>query len=184
LSAAEVVENRKNKLAWVKDMTECVRQAKAGRLNPATDKQGCLDKDYPDDPILQATLDRQEMTAQNEAAQLSEGVNASPLADTRPDVARDPFETQDDRDTLGASTDFGDMPLIVLTRDVDAKCASDHICAAGYAIWKSDHDRIATYSKIGKSLVVAGAGHVIEVDKPDAVVSAVREVVEATRRDR
>lgn len=62
--------------------------------------------------------------------------------------------------------------------------AANHTCAAGGVIWKAEHDRIANYSKVGESMVVAGAGRVIQIDKPDAVVSAVREVVETVRRYR
>jgi len=44
------------------------------------------------------------------------------------------------------------------------------------------HDDEAHDSTRGEDRVVAGAGHDIEEDRPDAVISAFREVVEAARR--
>jgi pimeloyl-ACP methyl ester carboxylesterase len=182
-STDDLAKHRQMDQAALADAAQCLKQAQAGTLTRATDKLGCLDEDYADDPVLQAELDRQEMMAQNQAAQMSESENSTALATVRPSIARDPFESQDDRDAAGAPTDFGGMPLIVLSRDIDAKCVADPACAKGEGNWwKAAHDRLAKYSTIGRSITVVGAGHVIMEDQPDAVVDAVRDVVLAVRQ--
>jgi hypothetical protein len=43
------------------------------------------------------------------------------------------------------------------------------------------HDDLAKLSSAGSNRVVKGANHYIQVDKPDAVIDAVGEVVAAAR---
>jgi pimeloyl-ACP methyl ester carboxylesterase len=152
----------------------CVNLAKAGRLNRATDKFNCLDKDYPDDPVLQAELDRQEMQPQNQAAQFSETENVMALTLTNPAQAHGTFDSQNDREMAGAQTNFGNMPLIVLSSGKN--CAHDPICVAS-------HNQMVKYSSVGRSIIVKDSEHAIEIFRPDAVVDATREVVGLVRKN-
>jgi len=49
------------------------------------------------------------------------------------------------------------------------------------AAWKAGHDRLAGLSSRGRNTVVPGTGHYIQVEQPDAVIDAVRDVVTAVR---
>ena len=60
---------------------------------------------------------------------------------------------------------LGDLPLIVLS--------------AGNG--NPEHEREAALSTRGEYRVVAGSGHWIQLDRPDAVVSAIRQIVEQVR---
>lgn len=76
---------------------------------------------------------------------------------------------------------FGDMPLIVLTRSVSPYAEPGKPQSAlnkatedeNFAIQKE----IAALSTRGKQRVVPGAGHVVQAEKPQAVVEAVLEVL-------
>lgn len=167
----------------VAGFAECVKLAKAAQLNRKNDKFNCLDSDYPDDPVLQSELDRQEMQPKFQTAQLFEFEHHYPLAFTQPDQAHGTFDSEDDREAEGASIDFGDMPLVVLSADEDlhGACAKDPVCVADNASWLAAHDRIARYSKVGKSILVKDSDHAF-FKRPDAVVDTVREVVERVRK--
>ena len=81
---------------------------------------------------------------------------------------------------------FGDMPVIVLTRGVPARDPGwdDATSNAFEARWKAGHDTLAARSRRGKSVVVPGAGHFIQLAKPDAVIAAIEEVVAEVRGGR
>ena len=76
---------------------------------------------------------------------------------------------------------FGDMPLVVLTRGVSPYAVPGQPQSAmnkafedeNYAVQK-EFTKLSTHST---QRVVAGAGHVIQADKPKAVVDAVLEVL-------
>ncbi len=61
--------------------------------------------------------------------------------------------------------DLGDLPLIVLS-------AADSSPAR-----TAEHRRIAEYSRRGRCITAEGSGHWIQLDRPDLVVSAIREVI-------
>ena len=87
------------------------------------------------------------------------------------------------RKSLGA-TPLGDMPLIVLTagRDGSSRPWEPAVAAeARRALWQAMHDEIASLSKRGTRCTVAGAGHGIELDKPEAVITAIEEVIAMAR---
>lgn len=93
----------------------------------------------------------------------------------------------------GASTDqltashrsYGAMPLIVLTRgDYDADMPPEFTPAdrAGMkAVWVAMHDEMTALSSAGQHRTVPGAGHYIQRDNPEAVTTAVNDVVAAAR---
>lgn len=76
---------------------------------------------------------------------------------------------------------FGDMPVIVLTRGVSPYAVPGKPQSALNKAMEDEnaaiHKEIAALSTRGKQRVVAGAGHVIHANKPQAVVDAVLEVV-------
>jgi pimeloyl-ACP methyl ester carboxylesterase len=70
---------------------------------------------------------------------------------------------------IAAANPIGDVPLVVLTAGSQPEAA------------RAEHARIAAQSPRGTQIVVAEAGHWILIDEPDAVVDAVRRVVEDCR---
>jgi hypothetical protein len=77
--------------------------------------------------------------------------------------------------------DFGDRPLVVLSRGVaeTAPGVAPASNAAVEAAWIAGHAALAARSKAGEHLVVAGARHYVQIDRPKAVVDAVTKVVKA-----
>jgi hypothetical protein len=78
---------------------------------------------------------------------------------------------------------FGDKPLAVLTRGVEegAPGVPPAYVPKVEAAWRAGHDRIAALSSRGSNSIVAGARHYIQIDRPQAVIDAVRRVVDAVR---
>lgn len=76
---------------------------------------------------------------------------------------------------------FGEMPVLVLTRGVSPYAVHGQPQSAMNKAMEDENAAIqketAALSKRGKQRVVAGAGHVIHADKPEAVVEAVLEVL-------
>ncbi len=89
-------------------------------------------------------------------------------------------------EVAAARRKLGNVPLIILTEDAEhfrrlqPWFASD--VDAVYAGWVAVHQDEARDSTRGEDRIVNGAGHDIEADRPDAVVSAFREIVEGARR--
>lgn len=79
---------------------------------------------------------------------------------------------------------YGDLPLVVLTQgDISGPPgAKPEEIAAMKAGWIAWHDDYAKLSSRGVNLIVRGAGHNIQTDKPEAVIGAVDAVLAATRR--
>jgi len=88
-------------------------------------------------------------------------------------------------EVAAARRSLGGVPLIILTQDrahfrMLKPWLADDVDAV-YARWVAGHDDEARDSTRGEDRVVDGAGHDIEEDRPDVVISAFREVVEAAR---
>lgn len=88
----------------------------------------------------------------------------------------------------GETRTLGDRPLIALSAALGPQPAE--IAAMGLTPDEADrlaiasralHDDQARWSRRGRNEVVAGASHYIQLDRPDAVIAAVREVVTSVR---
>jgi len=79
-----------------------------------------------------------------------------------------------------AGSCYGDLPLTVLSagnqdQEEDPKLDHDHA-------WKLQlHERLAHLSTRGRHVVVAGSGHDIPDEAPQAVIDAIQEVLKQTR---
>jgi pimeloyl-ACP methyl ester carboxylesterase len=84
---------------------------------------------------------------------------------------------------VAARRPLGDLPLIVLTagrfapRPGEAAAATE----ARSEVWRSRHDAVAALSTKGARRTVEGAGHNIQMDKPEMVIGAIEEVLAAAR---
>lgn len=78
-----------------------------------------------------------------------------------------------------ASRSLGDTPIIVLTKEPQqpVKNETQALRDAKNAVWAALHDQIAHESSKGQRRVVAESGHVIALDRPDAVAQAIFDVL-------
>ncbi len=155
----------------------CLELAGRGELDdPKTpEAHKCLvigwDPDAMSDEVLGRTMVHLQTLPRVWAAQLSE-VEAFVPRDGRPGP--------DSAEVEAGHPSFGDKPLAVLTRGVGEGAPG---AAPGKAddIWRAGHDRIAALSTRGDNTIVPGARHYIQIDRPQAVIDAVRRVVAVAR---
>jgi pimeloyl-ACP methyl ester carboxylesterase len=77
---------------------------------------------------------------------------------------------------------LGDLPLIVISRDpYRASTPDDLISANRETHWSKLQQRLVELSSHASHVVARGSGHSIPVQRPDAVVEAVREMVAQVR---
>jgi pimeloyl-ACP methyl ester carboxylesterase len=74
---------------------------------------------------------------------------------------------------------YGALPLIVLTAGDTNAAMPDPARRVADRVWAGLHDEIAEHSTVGVRRTVAGTGHLIPKDRPDAVAAAIAEVVKA-----
>ena len=157
----------------------CLALARQGALvSPATDQaRACVDvsgnPDTLDDILREVNAHLQTLPRVWEAQQ-SELASFTP-EENEPDV--------NTRELNEVHPSFGDKPLVVLSRGVEEGAPG---VPAAYlpkveAAWRAGHDRIAALSSRGVNTIIPGARHYIQIDRPEAVVEAVRRVVEAAR---
>lgn len=89
-------------------------------------------------------------------------------------------------DQLAASRrSYGAMPLIVLTAGKGSALPPPYDAADQAAfdkVWADLQRDQASLSTIGERRVVAGAGHAIQFDAPQAVITAIRDVLAAVKQ--
>ncbi len=87
---------------------------------------------------------------------------------------------------LATRRSYVDMPLIVLSRgDYEKEMPPELTQSDRKAlenVWTGLHEEMAALSSVGERRVIAGSGHNIQRDAPQAVVDAVNEVVAVARR--
>jgi len=96
----------------------------------------------------------------------------------------------DSAEQVRRAGNLGDRPLVVLTagKSADAKDLPPGVppqeMQAFQKTWKEDLQvREARLSTKGKQIVVPDSTHMIPMERPDAVASAIREVCEGVKRD-
>jgi pimeloyl-ACP methyl ester carboxylesterase len=75
---------------------------------------------------------------------------------------------------------LGDLPLVVITRGVPDESGPNAVALE--AEHRKDHTAVATMSRRGKLVVATNSGHHVQLEEPELVVSAIRDVVAAGRR--
>lgn len=175
MSAQERASARSAVLSQIAELKTCAVMAHQGKLGPNTvSPPDCLGRDP--DPTLNAELIREFVRPKTQDALLSESQNV-----------RVPVEGDYSESALEAvriQHDFQNMPLIVLTHSTApySTTMSEETNSAREAAWRAGHDRLASYSSAGQSIVVPDSGHYIQLDQPQAVIDAVHTVIEQARR--
>jgi pimeloyl-ACP methyl ester carboxylesterase len=72
---------------------------------------------------------------------------------------------------------LGKMPLVVVSHDPDKVRFPGNLSEPVNSEWGKMQEELAHLSRNGSHLVVAGSGHDIQIDKPEAVVDAIRKVL-------
>jgi len=88
-----------------------------------------------------------------------------------------------DAELRAARKSFGDLPLIVLSRGVSPYAVPGRPQSAANKATEQEnlaiHKEMAALSTRGKHRIVPGAAHIIQADRPQAVVQAVGEALDA-----
>lgn len=78
---------------------------------------------------------------------------------------------------------LGGKPLVILTAgNSQSPGLTPEELEAVHRVWVTMHDEMATLSSRGVNRIVEGSGHYIHQEKPQAVIDAVVEVVDAVRK--
>jgi pimeloyl-ACP methyl ester carboxylesterase len=91
---------------------------------------------------------------------------------------------QSSRELAGSSRSYGDLPLIVLTAPSHADDSSQKATAFWENFerdWRAGQDEMAKMSRCSLHIMVPRTHHMIQVDRPDAVVQAIQTVVDRVR---
>jgi hypothetical protein len=91
---------------------------------------------------------------------------------------------QSSRELAGSSRSYGDLPLIVLTAPSHADDSSQEASPFWEKFerdWRAGQDEMAEMSRCSLHIMVPRTHHMIQVDRPDAVVLAIQTVVDRVR---
>jgi len=166
---------------------KCANEARRGLLQKRRASNRCIgprgsDAIVVDDPSLNAqvnaAIDQKLEAPAPWAAFISEATNAGFISKAN---------HADEAEVMEAQRSYETMPLIVLTgaetyskSDEQTFGASDAQITAAENAWNEMHRKIAAYSKRGVNCVVPRVDHWIQIERPTAVVDAIRQVIELT----
>jgi pimeloyl-ACP methyl ester carboxylesterase len=93
--------------------------------------------------------------------------------------------TATDSDPTPRPATLGDIPLVVLRHSrtvppIDGPVTPE-VAQEYERIWAQMQDELAALSPQGRVVVAQGSGHAIQIDRPDVVIGAIRDVLTATR---
>lgn len=165
--------------SFSKTMRLCETLAEEGKLSKDAN-QGCFFSPQSDLTSGQAGYVMDQVTRPSYyASLLSEAENL------RRERAGDKFvggvgDAQERR----IARNFGDLPLIVLTGHLMSRgmTISDAAKTAAQEVWERGHDKLASRSTRGESIILPDAGHRIDYEKPERIIEAIRKVVAQARQ--
>jgi len=134
-------------------------------------------KSHPDEVIGVVLVDprHRDFLTTCEAAKLDVcGISESTLAEQSPTVIAEYRAYTLAADEIRAAGGFGGYPVRVLT-------ASDIAGSpARQALWREMHASLAAEAVDGQQITIQGAGHPIQIDRPEAVVRAILALLPST----
>ena len=163
------------------ELRKCSVALKAGTLRiGGPDPNKCLHPQWPPNypPELTAALNKRTATAKPEAI--------SAAWDTMLFFGSPDLLQKDSKIVVSPKRDYGNMPLIVLTRTEfrpppDYPPAAKAEIPAEEAAWNKGHDDLAALSSRGVNARVPGTDHYIHGAKPQVVIDAIEQVVREAR---
>jgi pimeloyl-ACP methyl ester carboxylesterase len=162
-------------------LQKCSAAIKAGRVRySGPDPDGCLHPPWPPTypPELKAALDKRTAEARPETM--------AAIMDTMTFYMSSKLLDVDSKIAVNPHRNYGDMPLIVLTAGEVQSFPTDpddvKAQSALYQVeWRRAHDAYAALSTRGVNRIVEGSTHYIQQIKPEVVIGAIDEVVDAAR---
>ncbi|NID15144.1 alpha/beta hydrolase [Luteibacter yeojuensis] len=154
----------------LKDLHACIAAARQGLVKGTKMFETCVGD--TDDPRFSPAINKaQETYAVTERWQAA-------VASERENVFYASAE-----ETRKTRTDFGDMPIIVLTHSPFPKRSDESQEERNLKTlsWEGLHLRVAAMSTRGINEIVPDAGHYIQYDKPQVVIDAVNQAVRIGR---
>jgi pimeloyl-ACP methyl ester carboxylesterase len=160
---------------YVSQLRNCAEMARSGQLRSKPHEE-CFAFASERTASEKAFLAFQMVRPSRYEAMASEA-ESQHSADGRTDI--------NSREELAAQREFGTMPLVVLTaaQAIDARATADERAAASrlWQSWRAGHEKLAKRSARGKSTIVPATGHFVQLDQPQAVIGAIREIVNEAR---
>ena len=157
----------------------CLALARQGELAPAATEpaKACVDVGGdPDksDAALKAVKRRLLALPRVWEAEISELESFVPKRE-RVDI--------DSAELQSVTPTFDDKPLIVLSRGVEegGPGVPTAYLPRVEAAWRAGHVRLAALSSRGRHIIVPGARHYVQIDRPEAVIDAARRVLADVR---
>jgi pimeloyl-ACP methyl ester carboxylesterase len=176
LAPAKAAELEQGNMDLVAFARHCLDLARSGELaKPENQSSRCLDTPPNPDPHLHEVLNRLEMQPRFSEAYLSEFQST---------FVKTAGSTVNDRESPLTQGEFGHMPVVVLTASRHPASWPDFTPddqQKYFDYWKHSHDRLATLSTQGQSILVENSGHFIQRDQPSTVIRYVLQVVEKVR---
>ena len=111
------------------------------------------------------------------------GILRASLEDGWPDPSVTPerYDVAGSQADVAAITSFGDIPVIVLSAAVGDGTLPEGTRTALLDAFHALHEDLAAMSTSGGHEIIAGAGHFIQGDQPEAVLDAIVELVQGAR---
>jgi len=161
---------------FIRGLKRCATLARAGNLSLAENAK-CFTMPPDLTSAESGYLEWQYTRPRFYEGSISEQLNFHPGAD---------WTTSDDEEAKTLPATLGSIPLEVLTAGVPETNPrkSDEGNQNFAQRWRRGHDALAAMSTRGENIVVEGSGHAIQLDKPDAVIDAIRKVVALVRNEK
>ena len=169
LPASTTAEAQKGEDTALAEIRRCADLARAGELS-AADPNGCFSFAPGRTPDEIAFLTWSYTRPTKYEALASELTTGFALVHG---------QDENSLEEMRAAHSWGDKPVIVMTSGKNFEAADRR--TERDAEWKAGHDRLAARSTRGASVMFPDSGHYIELDEPDAVVSAIETVVSEVR---
>jgi len=158
---------------FIAGLGRCLAAAEKGQLAAPTPAQAnCVWTPLDEvPPAVNAAYARLTARPEYQRAVLSEFVAMQGVGSAQVAMSRRPW---------------GALPLLVLTAEDTGKDTghSPRQVARAIEIWRDLHDEQAALSDCGVNRIVRDSGHMVPLEKPQAVIEAVREVVYQARARR
>lgn len=155
--------------AWLAHFQVCSEAARAQDLDPLSELyKGCSD---PVHPALGALIAKERQVIQvrfaYQAAQASEAVNCV--------YATNPLLDEQYATIFGVKHALGNLPLIVLSHSIVN--TQEPMSAEEQYVWLAMHEQTTAASQRGLHRIVPDTHHNIEIDRPEAIVEAINDVL-------